>query len=106
GHEFRTRSDTEVLVHGYEEWGLAFAQHLRGMFAVALWDAGRRRLVLARDRIGEKPLYFSHEHGRLLFGSEIKAILAAGSARQHDPQAICDFLATGYVAGSRTAFAG
>ncbi|MGH9237800.1 MAG: asparagine synthase (glutamine-hydrolyzing) [Vicinamibacterales bacterium] len=105
GHRFATRTDTETLVHLYEDYGVDFVGHLRGMFAIALWDARRRRLVVARDRIGEKPLYYLFDGRRLIFGSEIKAILAAGVARRADPQAIREFLAIGYVPGSRTVFA-
>ncbi len=77
GHLFRTRSDTEVIVHSYEEWGLAFIHHLRGMFAFALWDGRQKKLILGRDRIGVKPLYYALlPDGTLIFGSEIKAILA------------------------------
>src|SRR5215204_1535790 len=71
GHAFRTRSDTEVLVHAYEQWGTAFAERLRGMFAVAVWDARERRLVLARDRYGIKPLYYRAVGGELSFASEL-----------------------------------
>src|SRR5579885_2025229 len=74
GHEFRTRSDTEVLVHAYEQWGAGFAERLRGMFAVALWDARGRRLVLARDRFGIKPLYYRHDANELAFASELDAL--------------------------------
>ena len=103
GHRLATTSDTETIVHLYEDHGLDFVQHLRGMFAIALWDAERGRLVLARDRIGEKPLFYSaRPDGSLLFGSEIKAILQGARERTVDPQAVCDFLALGYVAGERT----
>src|SRR5262245_23924954 len=74
GHRFATRSDTEVLVHAYEEWGPAFAARLRGMFAVAIWDATRRRLVLARDRFGIKPLYYRVDDVSLAFASELDAL--------------------------------
>jgi asparagine synthase (glutamine-hydrolysing) len=74
GHAFRTRSDTETLVHAYEQWGVAFAERLRGMFAAAIWDAGRRRLVLARDRFGIKPLYYRVDGVSLAFASELDAL--------------------------------
>jgi len=74
GHEFRTHGDTEVLVHLYEEHGNAFAERLRGMFAVAIWDAPRRRLVIARDRFGIKPLYYRDASGELAFASELRAL--------------------------------
>ena len=78
---YRTRSDTETIVHAYEQWGDACVERLRGMFAFAIWDAPRRRLLLARDRLGVKPLYWAQAGDRLLFGSEIKAILASGLIR-------------------------
>src|SRR6187397_1070413 len=74
GHRFRTHGDTEVLVHAYEEWGTGFAERLRGMFAVAIWDARVRRLVLARDRYGIKPLYYRAVAGELAFASELRAL--------------------------------
>ena len=98
GHRFRTRSDTEVIVHLYEEEGLGFVKRLRGMFGLALWDANRERLVLARDRIGEKPLYLRHEPGRLLFASEMKAILQLEDVpRRLNLAALGEYLALGYV---------
>src|SRR5690242_10113612 len=76
GHRFRTSTDTEVIVHLYEEMGEAFVTQLRGMFAIALWDRRLQRLLLARDRVGKKPLYYAYQPGRgISFGSEIKAIL-------------------------------
>ncbi len=75
GHVFQTRSDTETIVHLYEEYGTAFVRHLRGMFAIAIWDGRLSRLVLARDRLGKKPIYWRLANGRLTYGSELKAIL-------------------------------
>src|SRR5436309_15338164 len=74
GHRFRTRCDTEVLVHAYEEWGTRFVERLRGMFALAVWDGPRRRLLLARDRFGIKPLYVRDAAGELMFASELDAL--------------------------------
>ncbi len=98
GHSFRTRTDTEVIVHLYEEEGLEFFKRLRGMFGLAIWDAKRERLVLGRDRIGEKPLYIRREPGRLLFASELKSILQVeGVSRQLNHAALEEYLALGYV---------
>src|SRR6266545_3582969 len=74
GHRFRTHGDTEVIVHAYEEWGTAFAERLRGMFAIAIWDGRERRLVLARDRYGIKPLYYRTQDDRIAFASELRAL--------------------------------
>ncbi len=94
GHVFRTRSDTEVLVHLYEEEGPRFVEALRGMFALALWDAPRRRLVLARDRFGIKPLYYAQTGQALSFASELKSlVLAPGFAREIDQDALIAYLA-------------
>lgn len=107
GHTFQTHSDTETIVHLYEEYGRELVEHLRGMFAFALWDGKRRVLLLARDRLGQKPLYFSFDDERLLFGSELKAILAYGGVpRVIDPYALEDYLAFGVVPGSRSIFSG
>jgi asparagine synthase (glutamine-hydrolysing) len=93
GHKFRTKSDTEVIVHAYESYGLDFVQHLRGMFSIAVWDCEKQRLVLIRDRIGKKPLYWSIGRGQLAFASEIKALFAwPGLDRTLDPEAIHDYL--------------
>src|SRR5687767_12534181 len=78
GHRYRTRSDTETIVHAYEEWGDDCVTRFRGMFAFAIWDAPKRRLLLVRDRLGVKPLYWARVGDRLLFASEIKAILESG----------------------------
>ena len=104
---FRTQSDTETIVHLYEDRGRDLVESLRGMFAFALWDSRQRVLLLARDRLGQKPLYFTMDGERLLFGSEIKAILACGDVpREVDPQALEDYLAFGFVPGSRCMFSG
>lgn len=98
GHRFRTSSDTETIVHLYEEYGVECVVHLRGMFAFAIWDAPRRRLFLARDRLGQKPLVYREEAGRLLFASELKAILQIpGVPRTLNPHALDEFLTYQYV---------
>ena len=107
GHVFRCNSDTEVIVHLYEECGLEFAKQLRGMFGLALWDKHRRRLVLARDPLGEKPLYVRREANRLVFASEIKSILQADDVpRQLNFRALQEYLALGYVPAPLTLFDG
>jgi asparagine synthase (glutamine-hydrolysing) len=107
GHRFRTNSDTEVLVHLYEEVGDELVHRLRGMFAFALWDGRRQRLLLARDRVGLKPLYYYRDHEKLLFGSEIKAILAwPGVDRGIDAEALEDYLTFGMIPGERSIFRG
>jgi len=80
---FRGHSDTEVLLHAYDAWGVEGLARLEGIFAFGLWDAERRRLVLMRDRLGVKPLFYALSNGRLAFGSEIKAVLAGIGARSH-----------------------
>jgi asparagine synthase (glutamine-hydrolysing) len=106
GHRFETRSDTEVIPHAYEEWGDDFVERLRGMFALALWDERRRRLVLARDRFGKKPLCYVHRSGVLLFASEIQALLVHPAVPSTvDDRAIADYLVFGYVPAPASAFA-
>ncbi len=98
GHQFRTRSDTETIVHLYEEEGEHFFKRLRGMFGLALWDQNRQRLILGRDRMGEKPIYFRREPSRMLFASELKSILQApGVPRRLNIAALQEYLALGYV---------
>jgi asparagine synthase (glutamine-hydrolysing) len=104
GHRFRTGSDAEVLVHLYEEHGLDFVPHLRGMFAFALWDQRARRLVLGRDRLGIKPLHFATDGRRLVFASEIKALLAAGVDREINLQALHHYLTLSYVPAPYTLY--
>jgi asparagine synthase (glutamine-hydrolysing) len=105
GHVFRTRCDTEVLVHLYEEHGPSFVEDLRGMFAIALWDRLERRLVLARDRFGIKPLYYRLEHGTLSFASELKALLEVpGFSRDIDLDALEAFMAFNSIPAPLTIF--
>ena len=106
GHVFRTNSDTEVIVHAYEQFGLEFVNHLSGMFAIALHDSARRRLVLARDHLGIKPLYYCcPDSETLVWGSEIKCILASGLVSpQLDMDSLGQFLSWEYVPGRKTLF--
>jgi asparagine synthase (glutamine-hydrolysing) len=107
GYAFRTRSDTETIVHAYEEWGPECVTRFRGMFAFAIWDANRERLLLARDRYGKKPLFLYHAGGLLLFASELKAILAvAGVPRRVDRGALWDYFAYRYVPAPATLLEG
>jgi asparagine synthase (glutamine-hydrolysing) len=107
GHRFRTRCDTEVHVHLYEEHGPRYVERLRGMFAVALWDAGARRLVLARDRFGIKPLHYRVTSSQLAFASELKALLTLPDfSRELDPDAVEAYFDAGYVPAPLTIFRG
>jgi asparagine synthase (glutamine-hydrolysing) len=108
GHVFRTRSDTEVIVHAWEAWGESCVERFRGMFTFALWDRNRETLFLARDRLGVKPLYYAYlPDGQFLFGSELKSLLAHGGlAREIDPRAVEEYFALGYIPEPRTIFAG
>jgi asparagine synthase (glutamine-hydrolysing) len=107
GHRFRSRCDTEAILHLYEDHGERCVEHLRGMFAFALWDQKRRRLLLARDRVGIKPLYYWHSGTRLVFGSEIKAILQAPDIpRRISPEALQDYLTYLWVPAPKSMFEG
>jgi asparagine synthase (glutamine-hydrolysing) len=107
GHCFRTKSDSEVAVHLYEDEGPAFFRRLRGMFGIALWDVKNQRLILGRDRMGEKPLYVCREFNRLLFASELKSLLQVNSVpKDVDFDALHEYLALGYVPAPLTMFKG
>lgn len=107
GHRFRSRADVEVLVHAYEEYGERFLERVRGMFALALWDGRRRVLLAARDRAGEKPLYYTLTNDGLLLASEIKALLSRREvSRELDLEALDQFLTYEYVIAPRTIFRG
>ena len=107
GHRFRSASDTEVLLQSYLEWGTECLQHLNGMFAFAIHDARSNRLFLARDRAGEKPLFYHHARSRITFASELKALLADDTVpRTLDPAALDHYLAYGYVPGDLCLLAG
>lgn len=98
GHQFRTEGDTEVIVHLYEQYGLDFVKQLRGMFSLVIWDAGKQRLVMARDRAGKKPFYYRMEDGRLAFASELKALLQIHDIpRKLNRPAVLQFLTLQYV---------
>lgn len=106
GHVFKTKSDTEVIVHAWESWGVDCVQRFRGMFAFALWDRNKQTLFIARDRLGVKPFYYALlDDGTLLFGSELKSLVAHGGLRRDiDPLAVEEYFALGYVAEPRTIF--
>src|SRR6266850_404072 len=107
GHSFTTRSDTEVVLRAYLEWGEGFPERVHGMFAVALWDGPRRKLVLARDRLGKKPIYYFAHGSRVVFASELKALLAHGAVpRELDPEALVQYLACEYVPAPATILRG
>ncbi len=107
GHVFQSRSDSEVILHGYEEWGAEVFQHLRGMFAFALWDRRQQCLLAGRDRLGIKPFYYYHQEGRLAFASEIKGLLTLPDIpRRVNPQALYDYLGYEFVPSPQTMFEG
>ena len=99
GHRFRSNTDSEVLVHGYEEWGIeGLLRRLRGMFAFAIWDQKKRRLFVARDRLGKKPLYYAWDGRIFLFASELKSLLASGLiTRRLNPAGVVAYLSLGSV---------
>jgi len=107
GHRYRTKSDTETIIHLYEEYGRDCVKHLRGMFAFAIWDRRRRHLFIARDRLGIKPLYYHFDGQTLLFGSEIKTILAfSGMRAEFNRATLAEYLAFGYIPEPETMYAG
>ena len=107
GHRFRTRSDTEVIIHGYKQWGTEVLNHLNGMFGLAIWDVPNQRLVLARDAMGIKLVYYKIDNGQLTFGSEIRPILAAQDSKPNvDPVALNLFLRFRYTPSPLTIFKG
>lgn len=107
GHRMDSDSDSAVLPHAYEEWGAAFVERLEGIFAIAIWDAETRRLLLCRDRFGIKPLYYAVDHDGLVFGSELKAVaVCRRAAPELDQAAVGDYLAFGYIPGPHTILKG
>ena len=106
GHQFLTKCDTEVIVHGYKEWGTDVFSHLNGMFGLAIWDLNRKRLVVARDAMGIKLIYYRVGNGQLSFGSEIRALLAADGDFEVDPTALSLFLRFRYTPSPRTIIKG
>jgi asparagine synthase (glutamine-hydrolysing) len=105
GHRFATHSDTETIVHLYEECGEESFARLRGMFAIALWDSRHRRLLLARDRVGKKPLFYAADRERIVFGSELKALLAAGGiSREVNREGLSDYFSLGYIPAPKTIY--
>lgn len=107
GHRYRTHCDTETILHAYEEWGPECVDRLRGMFAFVIWDSGARTIFGARDRLGIKPLYYTHRPGTLVIGSEIKAILASGLQEAAlDRNSLPELMTFGYLSGEETLFDG
>lgn len=107
GHRFRTRTDTEAIIRAYEQWGDGCLSRLRGMFAFGIWDARKRRLLLARDRVGKKPLFYARFDGRFYFASELQGLLACREIpREVEPRAIDQYLGYGYIPAPLTGFKG
>ena len=107
GHRYTSQTDSETIIHGYEEWGADAISRFRGMFAFAIWDSSRQRLLLVRDRLGVKPLYYTENNGQFAFASEIKALLESGLVKPTPTQGgLAEYLSFGYLAGEETMFAG
>jgi asparagine synthase (glutamine-hydrolysing) len=107
GHTFYTQTDTETIVHLYEEYGEGFVEHLWGMFGLALWDSKQRKLILARDRVGKKPLFYHETPDGIVFASEIKSIIEdPGIQRELDPLALYHYLTLQYVPCPQTIYQG
>src|SRR3990170_866247 len=105
GHKFSTKSDTETILHAYEEWGDRCVEHLRGMFAFAIWDKEQKRLFVARDRLGIKPLFYAEHKGRFYFSSGMKAILADSEfPRDMDEMALVSYFTLSYIPAPMTIF--
>ncbi len=104
GHRFRSNTDTEVIIHGYEQWGNDVVRRLRGMFAFAIWDNRNQRMLVATDHLGKKPLFYAFDGGKFVFGSEIKALLKAGVSNEPDAVALHDYLTYLYFPYPSTAF--
>ncbi len=105
GHQFKTHSDTEVILHAWVEWGIDCVHHLRGMFSFAIWDDNKKTLFLARDRLGIKPLYYFENEGTVYFGSELKVLLQSGKiCNEFDHQAIEDYFSLGYIPEPKTIY--
>src|ERR1700761_6800183 len=106
GHRFTTQSDTETLIHLYEQWGIDGFERLRGMFAFAIWDGRRRQITLVRDRLGKKPLYYSIQPNGLFFGSELKCLYPAGVPLELDEQALRLYFQFSYIPDPLSAYKG
>ena len=105
GYTFKTRSDTETIVYLYQEYGEQYIQHLRGMFAIAIWDERQRKLILARDRVGKKPLFYYYDGSRIIFASEIKAILEVPAiSLDLDNEAVSDYFSFLYIPSPKSIY--
>jgi len=105
GYHFKTKCDTEVILHGYVEWGEHCVERLNGMFAFAIWDARNKNLFLARDRVGKKPIYYYHDNDTFAFASELKALRAGNLCSDEiDPEALDCYFSFGYIPSPRTIY--